>query len=137
MKPIIFLFLVFSFGLNAQEKLNIYFDFDKSNIRPDAAIELDKIVKFMNEYPKMEIELGSHTDCRGKASYNLRLSSARAKSSAQYIQERITNPKRIYGKGYGESKLVNYCECENKKVVECNEEQHQENRRTEFLIQKK
>lgn len=124
-------------GTDLAKKLKInpiYFDFDKSNIRPDAAIELDKIVKFMNEYPKMEIELGSHTDCRGKASYNLRLSSARAKSSAQYIQERITNPKRIYGKGYGESKLVNYCECENKKVVECNEDQHQENRRTEFII---
>jgi outer membrane protein OmpA-like peptidoglycan-associated protein/tetratricopeptide (TPR) repeat protein len=124
-------------GIDLAKKLKInpiYFDFNKSNIRPDAAVELDKIVKFMNEYPNMEIELGSHTDCRGSISYNFKLSDARAKSSAKYIQERIINPKRIYGKGYGESKLVNHCECENKKVVECTEELHQENRRTEFII---
>ena len=61
---------------------NIYFDYDKSNIRPDAAIELNKIVKLLNENPAIIIELGSHTDCRGKKSYNEGLSDRRAKSSA-------------------------------------------------------
>ncbi len=112
----------------------IYFDVNKSNIRPDAAVELDKIVKVMMENPTIVIELGSHTDCRASAAYNMALSDRRAKSSAKYIQERIDDPQRIYGKGYGESKLVNECECEGKKVVPCTEEQHQENRRTEFTI---
>jgi outer membrane protein OmpA-like peptidoglycan-associated protein len=112
----------------------IYFDFDKSNIRPDAAIELDKIVQIMNTYPSMIVELGSHTDCRASNAYNLALSDRRAKSSAQYIRQRISNPERIFGKGYGEHKLVNECECEGNLVVPCTEEQHQMNRRTEFII---
>lgn len=116
-------------------KINpIYFDLNKSNIRPDAAKELDKIVKAMKEYPNMVIELGSHTDCRASEAYNRRLSDRRAKSSAKYIKERISNPERIYGKGYGESKLVNECECEGNVKVSCTEEQHQKNRRTEFVI---
>ncbi len=119
-------------------KLNpIYFDLDKSDIRPDAALELDKIVKIMNENPDIVIELGSHTDCRASKSYNLSLSNRRAKSSAAYIQSRIDNPKRIYGKGYGESQLVNDCGCEGKVVSDCSEEEHQANRRTEFKIVKK
>jgi outer membrane protein OmpA-like peptidoglycan-associated protein/tetratricopeptide (TPR) repeat protein len=115
----------------------IYFDLDKSDIRPDAAKELDKIVKIMNENPDIVIELGSHTDCRATKAYNLALSNRRAKSSAAYIQARIDNPKRIYGKGYGESQLVNKCECEGNVIVECSEEEHQANRRTEFKIVKK
>lgn len=119
-------------------KINpIYFDLDKSNIRPDAALELDKIVKIMNDNPELEIELGSHTDCRATASYNMALSSRRAKSSAAYIKSRITNPKRIYGKGYGESQLVNDCGCEGDVVSDCSDEEHQANRRTEFRIVKK
>lgn len=114
----------------------IYFDLDKSNIRPDAATELDKIVKIMNENPDLRIELGSHTDCRASRSYNMRLSSRRAISSAKYIKSRITNPKRIYGKGYGESKLLNGCECEGRKKSDCSDEEHQLNRRTEFRIVK-
>jgi outer membrane protein OmpA-like peptidoglycan-associated protein len=112
----------------------IYFDLGKHNIRPDAAKELDKIVKVMNENPDLEIELGSHTDCRGTATANMALSDRRAKSSAAYIQARISNPKRIYGKGYGESKLINHCECEGNRKVPCTEEEHQQNRRTEFKI---
>lgn len=113
----------------------IYFDFDKFDIRPDAAIELDKIVAIMNEYPTMEIELGSHTDCRGKMAYNDYLSQNRAKASADYIQARLTtNPNRIYGKGYGERKLLNNCACEPKNKSKCSEEEHQLNRRTEFII---
>ena len=115
----------------------IYFDVDKSNIRPDAAIELDKIVKIMNENPDIKIELGSHTDCRASKAYNKSLSNRRAVSSAKYIQSRIDDAKRIYGKGYGESQLVNDCNCEGNVVSDCSEEEHQANRRTEFKIVKK
>jgi len=114
----------------------IYFDLNKSDIRSDAALELDKIVQVMNDYPSMVVELGSHTDCRASYSYNRALSDRRAKSSATYIKARITNPERIFGKGYGESKLINKCECEGRRAVPCTDEEHQENRRTEFLILK-
>jgi len=111
----------------------IYFDLNKYAIRPDAAVELDKIVKVMNENSEMVVELGSHTDSRGSDSYNLRLSDKRAKSSAKYIKERISKPERIYGKGYGETKIKNRC----KNGVRCSEKEHQENRRTEFKIIKR
>lgn len=124
--------------VGAELALNpIYFDLDKSNIRPDAAKELDKIVKFMNENPTVVIELGSHTDCRASEEYNKALSNRRAISSANYIKARIKNSKRIYGKGYGESQLVNDCGCEGEVISECSEEEHQANRRTEFKIIKK
>ncbi len=112
----------------------IYFDLGKYVIRKDAAVELDKIVKVMNEYPTMEIELGSHTDCRSSIASNLKLSDNRAKASAEYIKKRITNPQRIYGKGYGESKLKVDCPCEGAVKSNCSEEEHQKNRRTEFII---
>lgn len=108
----------------------IYFDLGKYSIRKDAALELDKIVQVMNDNPKMVIELGSHTDARGSSSSNQSLSDKRAKASAEYIKSRITNPDRISGKGYGESKLVNGCS----DGVKCSEEEHQANRRTEFII---
>ncbi len=114
----------------------IYFDLNKSNIRPDAALELDKIVQVMNEYPTMEVELGSHTDCRGSDKSNESLSDRRAKSSAKYIKERITNPERIYGKGYGEYTLKIHCNCEDGKAHNLTKDQHQQNRRTEFKILK-
>lgn len=88
----------------------------------------------MNDNPEIVIELGSHTDCRGVEVYNLDLSDRRAKASAKYIQERINDPARIYGKGYGETQLVTNCPCEGKKKSKCTEKQHQENRRTEFRI---
>jgi outer membrane protein OmpA-like peptidoglycan-associated protein len=112
----------------------INFDYNKYNIRKDAAIELDKIVEIMNKYPNMVIELGSHTDCRGTAKYNETLSDKRAKSSAAYIKERIINPERIYGKGYGENKIINGCACEGKNQPVFTEEQHAVNRRTEFKV---
>lgn len=113
---------------------NIYFDLGKWNIRKDAAQELDKIVKIMNIYPNMVVELGAHTDCRGTAASNEKLSHKRANASAEYIKKHITNPERIYGKGYGESKLKNGCACEGKVKTTYTEAQHQENRRTEFII---
>jgi outer membrane protein OmpA-like peptidoglycan-associated protein/tetratricopeptide (TPR) repeat protein len=112
----------------------IYFDLGKYAIRKDASIELDKIVKVMNEYPTMEIELGSHTDCRSSIASNLKLSDNRAKASAEYIKKSISNPNRIYGKGYGESKLKVDCPCEGAVKSNCSEEEHQKNRRTEFII---
>lgn len=114
----------------------IYFDLSKWNIRPDAAVELDKIVKVMEENPGMIIELGSHTDCRSSAASNMTLSDKRAKASAAYIVSKGIDKKRIYGKGYGETKLVNDCACEGNKKSDCDEERHQQNRRTEFIIVK-
>ena len=90
----------------------------------------------MNEYPGMEIELGSHTDCRGSIASNNLLSANRAKASADYIKKRISNPNRIYGKGYGESKLKIDCPCEGTIKSSCSEDDHQQNRRTEFIIMK-
>jgi outer membrane protein OmpA-like peptidoglycan-associated protein len=123
--------------LAATLKMNtIYFDLNKSSIREDAQIELDKIVKIMNDNPEIYVELASHTDCRGTASYNLALSEKRALASAAYIQERISNPERIYGKGYGEAQLLNNCACEDKVKSKCSEKEHQKNRRTVFRIVK-
>ncbi len=115
----------------------IYFNFDKSGIRADAALELNKIVKIMNQYPNMVIELSSHTDCRGSGIYNLKLSDRRAKASAHYIKIRITKPTRIYGEGFGEQKLINKCPCESNNKSDCSEKEHQQNRRTEFKIVRK
>jgi outer membrane protein OmpA-like peptidoglycan-associated protein/tetratricopeptide (TPR) repeat protein len=116
-------------------KINpIYFDVNKFNIRPDAAIELDKIIAIMNENPTLVVELGSHTDCRAPIAYNERLSDRRAKASAAYIKLKIKNTARIYGKGYGESQLITDCPCEGDVKSTCSDEEHQLNRRTEFKI---
>lgn len=114
----------------------IYFDLAKWEIRPDAAVELDKIVKVMQENPTMEIELGSHTDCRSSAKYNQELSEKRAKSSTEYIVGKGINAARISFKGYGESRLINKCACEGPKKSKCPESEHAKNRRTEFVITK-
>lgn len=114
----------------------IYFDLGKSLIRKDAAVELDKVVQVMNEYPNMYIELGAHTDCRSSAASNMKLSTARANASAAYIVKKGINKARIVGKGYGETKLLNSCACEGKVVSTCTDEEHSKNRRTEFIITK-
>ncbi|MCS6934361.1 MAG: carboxypeptidase regulatory-like domain-containing protein [Chitinophagales bacterium] len=115
---------------------NIYYDLDKWFIRPDAAKELDKLVKIMKDNPTMEIELSSHTDCRATAKYNMQLSSKRAESAVNYIASQGVEARRMIAAGYGETRLVNKCQCEGTFVVPCTEEQHQENRRTEFKILK-
>lgn len=114
----------------------IFFDLGKATIRPDAAVELNKIVELLKQNPAMTIELGSHTDCRGSAASNLSLSDKRAKSSAAYIVSKGIDKTRIYGKGYGESKLLNDCKCEGAVKSTCAEEVHAQNRRTEFKIVK-
>lgn len=105
---------------------NIYYDFDKSNIRQDASVELDKIVQILNDNPSIKLELGSHTDSRGTDNYNQRLAQSRAESAVAYIISRGISPDRITAKGYGESQLV----IPNAKT----EEEHQINRRTEFKV---
>jgi len=116
------------------EMNEIYFDLNKSTIREDAKIELDKIVAIMNEYPKMRVELSSYTDCRASVRYNQILSDSRAKASAKYVKSRISKPSRIFGKGYGEVKNSTDCPCENNAITECTEAQYQEARKTVFTI---
>jgi len=113
---------------------NIYFDKGKFNVRADAALELDKLVRLMKDNPLIIIELSSHTDCIGNATANLTLSDKRAKSSAAYIISKGIAKMRIKGKGYGESKLLNNCKCEGKVQSQCAEEEHAVNRRAEFKV---
>ena len=115
----------------------IYFDLDKYKIRKDAEPELNKIIKIMNDYPNMIVELGAHTDCRETKYYNQILSDRRAKACVDYIQKSIAKPERITGKGYGKSKLINQCSCDGEVKSTCSEVEHQKNRRTEFIILKK
>lgn len=108
----------------------IYFDFDKSNIRIEAAIDLEKILDVLNQYPTMKLDIRSHTDSRGTFKYNEALSDRRAKSTIGWLVKNGVNPDRLTGKGYGEYQLVNQC----KDDVKCSEEEHQMNRRSEFII---
>ena len=109
---------------------NIYYDFDKWDILPASAAELDKLVKVMKDNPGWKVELGSHTDCRGSDAYNLRLSQKRSDSAVDYIVSNGISRDRIIAKGYGETELVNRCD----DGVPCSEAEHRQNRRTEFKI---
>jgi outer membrane protein OmpA-like peptidoglycan-associated protein len=109
---------------------NIYYDYDKANIREDAKPSLNLLLELLNQYPQMRIQVNSHTDCRGSDAYNLRLSQGRANSVIKYLGERGISKDRLQYKGYGETAPVEKCgQCE-----KCTEEQHQKNRRTEFQI---
>jgi len=108
----------------------IYFDLDKSFIRKDAAFELAKVLAVMQEYPNLKIEVRSHTDSRNSAKYNEKLSDSRAKATVAWLVENGISSDRLIGKGYGESQLVNHCS----DGVKCTEEEHQANRRSEFII---
>lgn len=110
--------------------LNIYYDLDKADIRPDAAIVLDSLANLLMENPTLKVELASHTDSRGKDAYNLDLSQRRADSAVSYLISKGIASGRLISRGYGETKLVNECE----DGVECSEEQHQQNRRTTFKV---
>lgn len=116
----------------AIELEHIYYDLNKSKIRKDAAFELDKLVKILNENPTIEIELSSHSDSRGSDTYNMQLSQRRANSAVAYIISKGILKNRIVAKGYGETVLVNKC----KNGVKCSSEEHQKNRRTEFKVTK-
>lgn len=108
----------------------IYFDLDKHFIRSDASLELTKVLNIMNKYPDIRVELGSHTDCRASQKYNWALSDRRATSSKEWLVKSGIDADRITGKGYGETQPVNKCS----DGVKCTEAEHEQNRRTEFLI---
>jgi outer membrane protein OmpA-like peptidoglycan-associated protein len=108
----------------------IHFDFDSDNIRKDAKVELEKIVAAMEKYPSLKIEVRSHTDSRGNDEYNQYLSSKRAQATVRYIISQGVAAHRIKGVGFGESQLINKC----KNGIKCSDNEHQENRRSEFLI---
>jgi outer membrane protein OmpA-like peptidoglycan-associated protein/tetratricopeptide (TPR) repeat protein len=108
----------------------IYFDLNKSFIREDAAFQLEKILTVMNQYPKMKLDVRSHTDSRQTAQYNMALSDRRAKATIAWLIKNKIKATRLTGKGYGESQLVNKCA----DGVVCTEAEHQANRRSEFII---
>jgi len=110
---------------------NIYFDFDKATIKPDSKISLDKIVRVLEENPKMKIEVNAHTDIRGSAPYNLRLSKRRAVSAMKYLISKGIKADRLISEGFGESQPI--IDCISK---ECTDEEHELNRRIEFVIVK-
>jgi outer membrane protein OmpA-like peptidoglycan-associated protein len=114
------------------ELKTILFDLNKSNIRPDAAIELSKILDVMQQNPNMKIDIRSHTDSRNSADYNKKLSDRRAKSTMAWLVNNGIDKNRLTAKGYGESQLLNKCA----DGVKCTEEEHQVNRRSEFIIVK-
>ncbi|KDN56730.1 cell envelope biogenesis protein OmpA [Flavobacterium seoulense] len=108
----------------------IYFDLNKFNIRPDAALELSKILDVMVQNPTIKIDIRSHTDSRNTAAYNEKLSERRASSTMEWLIQNGIDKSRLTAKGYGESQLVNKCA----DGVECTEDEHQANRRSEFVI---
>jgi peptidoglycan-associated lipoprotein len=104
----------------------IYYDLDKSDLRPTSKVILDTLVVLLKKYPKIKIEIGSHTDCRSDSSYNKDLSSRRAQSVVDYLIEKQIKPARLEAMGYGETRLVNDCGCEGTAVTRnCSEEEHQ------------
>lgn len=109
---------------------NIHYDFDKDNIRPDAALILDELVNTLNEYPELKIELSSHTDSRGVDIYNIDLSQRRAQSAVNYLVSKGIARDRMVAKGYGETRLLNHCS----NGVDCSPAEHQANRRTDFTV---
>lgn len=120
-------------GIDLAKELNIkeiLFDLDRSDIRPDAIVELQKIIQVMSDFPNIKISIGSHTDSRQTYKYNMLLSEKRAKSTMDFLISKGISGSRLTAQGYGESKLLNKCS----DGVECSEEEHQMNRRSEFTI---
>jgi outer membrane protein OmpA-like peptidoglycan-associated protein len=126
-----------NFQLDATSKgiLGPYFvnyQFDKSFLTDYSKNKLKDAIKIMNDNPNLKIEIRSHTDSRGPAIYNQWLSDMRAKVAREYIQANIVNPNRVTSKGLGESELLKPCG----DGVSCTEQDHLQNRRTEFIILK-
>lgn len=112
---------------------NVYYNYGEFKILPEAEKTLDKVINIMKNDPQLVIELSSHTDSRSSAEYNMKLSQQRAKTAVDYIVAHGISKDRISGRGYGESRLINKCA----DGVECTEEEHAKNRRTEFKISRK
>lgn len=109
---------------------DLNYDFEKWTIKPDSKVELDKVVAFLKANPKVKIELSSHTDCRGLSDFNMRLSKKRNQSCIDYLVSKGVNKNRVIGKWFGESMLLNKCADD----IECTEEEHMINRRTEVIV---
>ena len=109
---------------------NIYFEYGRYSLRPDARAGLDKLVSLMRQYPNMKVELRAHTDSRSETDFNQTLSDNRAKNSANYLFKRGISRSRVEFRGYGETTPVNGCS----DGVTCTEDQHAQNRRTEIKI---
>lgn len=112
------------------ELSNIYYNFNDAKIRPDARVDLDALANIMQTFPDMTIELRSHTDSRGRTSYNSNLSQRRAENVVSYLAGKGISRSRMEPRGYGESELRNGCS----DGVSCSETEHQYNRRTEFRV---
>jgi outer membrane protein OmpA-like peptidoglycan-associated protein len=109
---------------------NIYYDFDKAKIREDAALQLDKLVLILKGNTNIKVQMFSHTDSRGSNNYNGGLSNRRGIAAVNYLVEHGIARDRLGTKGRGESQLVNSCG----NTIKCNEQAHQLNRRTEFIL---
>ncbi len=107
---------------------NIYFDFDKWNIKEESTLSLNKIVSVMEENPEMNIEINAHTDARGSDRYNMVLSEKRAASALKYLKSKGIDSSRLISHGFGETQPIEKC------GTKCSEDQHQTNRRVEFVI---
>ncbi|WP_242206530.1 OmpA family protein [Aestuariivivens insulae] len=112
------------------EPNTIYFDYNESQLREDSKIELQKVANFLTEHSNLKLEIRSHTDSRGNANYNLKLSQRRAVATLSYLVGLGVSKDRIQAKGYGETQLLNRC----KEGIRCSGEEHQENRRSEFIV---
>jgi outer membrane protein OmpA-like peptidoglycan-associated protein len=109
---------------------NIYYDYDRWDIRPDAEPTLNKLAEMLAQNPTIRIQLGSHTDCRGNDSYNQNLSQKRAESAVNYLTGKGISTERLSAIGYGEGNPAAGCNCN-----KCTEQEHQQNRRTTFKIE--
>ena len=107
----------------------VYFDYDKYDITKSATVELEKVLVVLRQYPSMNLQIRSHTDCRGTYKYNMELSEKRAKATRNYLINKGVDANRIQASGFGESQLLDNCKCKT-----CTEMQHQKNRRSEFII---
>lgn len=112
----------------------IYFDLNKYDITANAIIDLEKIIDFLKQYPTAKLDVRSHTDCRETDTYNQVLSNRRAASTIAWFVKNGIEASRLSGRGYGEAQLVNDCACEPTNASKCTEDQHQMNRRSEFII---
>lgn len=109
---------------------NLYYDYDKFNIRPDAATVLDNVLTVLMDNPAIQLEMGSHTDARGSDGYNMSLSDKRARSAMEYLISKGISRNLLTWKGYGETVIIN--ECAN--GIKCSDAKHEKNRRTELKI---
>ncbi|MCO6480262.1 MAG: OmpA family protein [Phaeodactylibacter sp.] len=128
----------FEFGRGNEEgeedgfafRMNVYYDVDRSSVQEESVSELLRLLKLMQENPEIILEISSHTDSNGSSEYNQRLSQKRAEAIVRYLIARGIEKERLVAKGYGESRLVNQCS----DGAPCSEEEHQQNRRTEFRV---